>query len=439
VSPRKKPRGPKVPKTTNGMVGDSSAIHEVHRLIRCYSKVRLPALIRGETGTGKELVAKALHDAGARKAGPFVVVSAPNLPANLVESELFGHRRGAFTGAGEAKEGSFMAANGGTLFIDEIGDMPLDVQVKILRAVQERKVRRVGDTREHSVDVRVVAATNRDLEAMIEQRTFREDLYHRLAYCNLNLPPLRGRGNDPLLLARFFMHRGHAKEGLPRRSLGQDCKDLLLAHTWPGNVRELEGAIYRALAVGTGPSVRRADMEQALQLKPCLEAVEPCIATTPPLLAALEGRASLSAAELRAALGVSKTDLGRRIKPWLASGRVIRDGAGPATRYRLAATTAVANTDPRWDAVLALCHDGQAISRSKVATTLGVCDRSATRILRAMVSAHLLVETGGKGRSAGYRSAPRPLGQQADLPTPRRTTSWTAQPPSGGADKAATG
>ena len=226
------------------LVGRSSAMQAVYRMITRVLRNDLTVLVLGESGTGKELVAEAIHQLGHRKTGPFVAVNTAAIPADLIESELFGHEKGAFTGAVARHAGKFEQANGGTLFLDEIGDMPLDAQTRLLRALQSGRIRRVGGREEIAVDVRIIAATNRDLEPMIAAGTFREDLYYRLNVVPITLPPLRERRDDIPALARHFLQLA-AGEGLPRHSLGEDAAGLLSRQSWRGNVRELRNFIYR--------------------------------------------------------------------------------------------------------------------------------------------------------------------------------------------------
>ena len=218
----------------------------------------MPVLVNGETGTGKELVARALHEASPRKDKLLVAVNCAAIPAELLESELFGHKRGAFTGAVADRDGQFVEADGGTLFLDEIGDMPLAMQAKLLRVLQEGEVRRVGDDRIRRVDVRVVAATHKDLAAMCRAGTFREDLYFRLNVVTVPLPPLRERGEDVGLLvdrigARLAQQMGRSFE------LSLAARAALTAHNWPGNIRELENELNRAMAMTSG-SIDLADL-----------------------------------------------------------------------------------------------------------------------------------------------------------------------------------
>jgi DNA-binding NtrC family response regulator len=230
------------------IVGDSAALKEVLWLAaRLLPRRDATVLILGETGTGKELLARALHSGGPRAGGPFVPVNCSALPANLVESELFGHERGAFTDAHAAKPGLFEIAQGGTLFLDEIGDLPLDVQAKLLRVLDDRHIRRVGGTAQQAVDVRIVAATNENLEAAVRAGDFREDLYYRLSVVVLRMPPLRSRDTDVILIAQDLLGRACLQHDLPVPTLSDDAKSALIGHSWPGNIRELKNVMERAL------------------------------------------------------------------------------------------------------------------------------------------------------------------------------------------------
>ncbi|HEX2645961.1 MAG TPA: sigma-54 dependent transcriptional regulator, partial [Candidatus Dormibacteraeota bacterium] len=214
-----------------------------------------PVLLTGETGTGKGLLARAIHAAGPRAAKPFIEVNCTALPATLMEAELFGYERGAFTDAKESKPGLIEAAEGGFIFLDEIGDVDLSVQGKLLRAIEERAVRRVGSVRERKIDVRIIAATNRDLEREVRAERFRKDLYFRLAVIVLDVPPLRERGEDVLLLSQHFLRTFNAKYGKVVRELSPKARALLLAYSWPGNVRELSHVIERAVLWSEGPTL----------------------------------------------------------------------------------------------------------------------------------------------------------------------------------------
>ncbi|WP_374405739.1 nitrogen regulation protein NR(I) [Pelagerythrobacter sp.] len=226
------------------LVGRSTAMQAVYRMITRVLRNDLTVLILGESGTGKELVAEAIHELGHRKSGPFVAVNAAAIPADLIESELFGHEKGAFTGAIAQAIGKFEQAAGGTLFLDEIGDMPLEAQTRLLRALQSGRIRRVGGRQEIAVDVRIVAATNRDLKPMIASGRFREDLFYRLNVVPIQLPPLRERAEDIEALVKHFLGLA-AREGLPERRIDRAAIALLEDQRWRGNVRELQNAVYR--------------------------------------------------------------------------------------------------------------------------------------------------------------------------------------------------
>ena len=247
-----------------GMVGASPAMEKFFDVLAKVVHSEVPVLVLGETGTGKELVARALVREGPRAKGPFVAVNCAAVPPNLLESELFGHKRGSFTGAVADREGHFATAHGGTLFLDEIGDMPLPMQSKLLRALQEGEVRPVGSNRSRKVDVRVVAATHRDLLRESRAGTFREDLYYRLAVVTLALPPLRERTGDVGLLVRSLVPRLAAELGRPPAVVLPDALVLLEAWHWPGNVRELENELRRALALAPG-AIGPADLSAHLR------------------------------------------------------------------------------------------------------------------------------------------------------------------------------
>ena len=247
------------------MVGTSPAMQRVYRLIDKAAKVPSKVLITGESGTGKERVARAIHLRSARAAGPFVAVNCAALPEDLVESELFGHEKGAFTGAVGRKPGAFEQANGGTLFLDEVGDMTLLTQAKVLRVLEDGRIRRVGGTAEVGVDGRVVAATNRDLKAEVEAGNFREDLYWRLHVIAMHLPPLRERKEDVPVLVAHFLTQLAEDHGLGRRQLDRAALTLLAGHDWPGNVRELRNAVERLAVMADSETITSSDVRAALR------------------------------------------------------------------------------------------------------------------------------------------------------------------------------
>ena len=247
------------------LLGTSPAMRRMYELLDRIADSSASVLIAGETGTGKELVARALHERGRRKAGPFVAVDCASLPEPLLESELFGHVRGAFTDAHAARRGLFVQANGGALFLDEIGDLPLALQAKLLRALQTRSVRPVGANDEVPFDVNLIAATNRDLESAVEEGRFREDLYFRINVIHVEMPPLRARGGDVLLLAQHFVDRYAAQAGKRVTGLSPDAAERLLAYVWPGNVRELENCIERAIALTRHETIGLDDLPEKIR------------------------------------------------------------------------------------------------------------------------------------------------------------------------------
>jgi two-component system nitrogen regulation response regulator GlnG len=248
------------------LVGRSQAMQGVYRMITRVLRNDLTVLILGESGTGKELVAEAIHQLGHRRSGPFVAVNAAAIPRELIESELFGHEKGSFTGAVARSFGKFEQANGGTLFLDEIGDMPVEAQTRLLRALQSGRIRRVGGSEEIPIDVRIIAATNKDLGPMIAAGAFREDLFYRLNVVPIQLPPLRERTDDIEALARHFLVHA-ADEGLPRRQLDQDAAALLARQPWRGNVRELRNFVYRLAVLAREDVIDAATVSSLLDGK----------------------------------------------------------------------------------------------------------------------------------------------------------------------------
>jgi two-component system, NtrC family, response regulator HydG len=247
------------------ILGRSPAMLRVRELAERVAQVDSTILITGESGVGKEVLARFIHEHSARAAGPFVAINCGAVPESLLESELFGHARGSFTGATQDRIGLFEAAHGGTLFLDELGEVPLSMQVKILRALQEREIRRVGESRNRSVDVRVLAATNRDLAADIQTGRFRQDLYYRLRVVEIRIPPLRERRDDILVLARQFLARSASRLRRKVSGLTPEAANQLLRYSWPGNVRELENTIERAVVLTRGSSIEPQDLPDELQ------------------------------------------------------------------------------------------------------------------------------------------------------------------------------
>jgi transcriptional regulator with GAF, ATPase, and Fis domain len=243
------------------IVGTSPPMQQVFRKVEKIAPTDISVLITGETGTGKELIAREIHNRSPRTGKPFVTINCGAIPENLLESELFGHVKGAFTGAVANKQGKFQAADGGTLFLDEIGEMPIELQVKLLRAIQEKVVYRVGDTRPETVDIRILAATNRDLEKEIAGARFREDLYYRLNVVNVELPPLRARGDDVLVIARYLLSRYSREYDAKVKGLSPNAAVAIRKHNWPGNIRELENRIKKAVVLADGALLGPEDLD----------------------------------------------------------------------------------------------------------------------------------------------------------------------------------
>jgi DNA-binding NtrC family response regulator len=293
------------------MVGTSDPIRRIFALIRQVAPSDVPVLLTGESGTGKELAALAIHERSPRARSPFVAINCAAIPEALLESELFGYERGAFTGATQARRGRFEAAQGGTIFLDEVGDLAPSLQVKLLRFLQDHVVERVGARSGLPLDVRVIAATNRDISAMVQQGQFREDLYFRLAVFTVDIPPLRERGEDVVLMARYFLQR-YAKDSVrPIRGFTPEAVDAMLDHPWPGNVRELINRVRRAVVVAEGSLICPTDLGlKAISGDPALvtlrearrEAEERCVRS------ALR-RANWNKVEAARALGISRTQL----------------------------------------------------------------------------------------------------------------------------------
>ena len=246
------------PYTYAEFLGESPAMRHIYSIIDRVAVSSVDVLVTGETGTGKELVARAIHARSRRSSGPFVPVDCGAIPDALMESELFGHERGAFTGADARRMGLVEFADGGTLFLDEVGELPLPLQAKLLRVLQERRVRRVGARQENAVDVRVVAATSRNLDQMVERGEFRRDLFYRINVVRIELPPLRARGDDIGLLAEFFANKAAQEMGRPVGGLSTDVYQVLRSYHWPGNVRELQNVVRRAIAM-TGSATAGID------------------------------------------------------------------------------------------------------------------------------------------------------------------------------------
>jgi DNA-binding NtrC family response regulator len=306
------------------IIGRSPEMEKLYRIVAKAAHSTHPVLILGESGTGKELVARSIHFSGPFRDKPFIPVDCGSLVPTLIESELFGHTKGAFTGAQHAKDGLLSIAQGGTVFLDEVGELPVDLQAKLLRAIQEKEIRPVGSTKHISIDVRILAATNRDLEEGVAQGTFRRDLYYRLNVLSLRIPSLRERRQDIPILATHFLERQSRASGT-ERTLSDEALKAMLAYDWPGNVRELENCVERACAFTTGPVIHVSDLPPAIsqlqgadtpsngsgvnKIMPMSELERQTI---------LNAIAQLNGDKLKAArlLGIGKTTLYRKLKEY---------------------------------------------------------------------------------------------------------------------------
>ncbi len=325
------------------MLGASSEMQGVFSFIRKVATADAPVLLLGESGTGKEMAALAIHRRSGRKDGPFVAINCNAIPENLLESELFGHEKGSFTGAHAQRKGLVENANGGTLFLDEIGELPPSIQVKLLRFLQEQRFQRVGGRQEIVGDARVITATNADLSALVKEGTFREDLYFRLAVLIIKLPPLRNRDGDAVLLAREFLHRYAVESGRSGLSYTPGALRGLQSHHWPGNVRELQNRVKRAVIMSEGKRISEHDLEltgasggNALTLREARESAERELVEQ--TLKRHRGRISAAAAEL----GVSRPTL-YELMDKLGVGR--RDGADPGSKKHKPAPQSSATRD----------------------------------------------------------------------------------------------
>ncbi|MGK2739825.1 nitrogen regulation protein NR(I) [Tepidicaulis sp. LMO-SS28] len=307
------------------LIGRSAAMQEIYRVLARLMQTDLTVMISGESGTGKELVARALHEYGKRRHGPFVAINMAAIPRELIESELFGHEKGAFTGASQRNSGRFEQAEGGTLFLDEIGDMPMEAQTRLLRVLQEGEYTTVGGRTSIQTDVRIVAATNRDLRQLINQGLFREDLYYRLNVVPIRLPPLRERAEDIPDLVRHFLKQGES-EGLPHKTIDTESMEYLKRYRWPGNVRELENLVRRLAALYTEETIGVRVIE--------MELAEPSVG---PAVEIEMGEENLSTAVERI-VGREFSKYGAELPPLGLYERVLREVERPLLSLSLAAT-----------------------------------------------------------------------------------------------------
>ncbi len=387
--------------TPPGILGSSPALRRVLGQLARYAPTNRSVLITGETGTGKEMLARAVHD-GSGRSGEYVIVSCANLAAELFDSELFGHEKGSFTGASASSRGLALAANRGTLFLDEVGELPLPLQAKLLRFLQERTVRAVGSQNERVVDVRVVAATHRDLAVMVAAGTFREDLYYRLDELRLHLAPLRDRGDDLVQIARHVVAGFEHERGIGKRTLTRSAEAALRAHPWPGNVRDLRRVLNRlALATNRKDGAITGDLVRA-------ELAQPARPRSPEdaIRALLEDAGEATIIDLARVAKMPRKSAQRWAKTLVERGVLARTGQSVGTRYRLATPAAfeapAPTIDARWQVALELLDRDGRVTRQALAARAGIAERSATRVLAEMAEAGLLRREGATGRWCAY-------------------------------------
>ena len=379
------------------IIGTSSVLRAAVRRLATVARVhRLPVLIEGETGTGKELAAQLVHQ-HSRRPGRFCAINCSAIPTDLLESELFGYARGAFSGASREHVGLFEQAHGGTLFLDEIGDLPLALQPKLLRAIQDGEIRRLGSGDLRTVDVRIVAATHRNLGEMVAARTFRDDLLYRLRGYVVRLPPLRERGRDVVHVARRVL-----RDQFPRKRLSREAEAVLRAYAWPGNVRELQHVV-RAAGVDAGRTIRPEHLAAHLDHRASLSV--PRASRADQVLAVVDRLDAASLREMRDETALPRTILQRALTDLVAAGVLRRVGAGRGTRYTRADADAGAPLSARQQRIMRHVEEARRITRVECAETTGVSLRTASRDLRQLVERGDLIPDGRAGKAAGYRLA----------------------------------
>ncbi|MBF0310514.1 MAG: sigma 54-interacting transcriptional regulator [Magnetococcales bacterium] len=385
---------------TQQIIGNSASLRATLASARKVARSSLSVLVTGESGTGKELFARFIHDESSRSKGPFVAVNCAAIPGELLEAELFGHKKGAFSGAVNDRDGLFVQAHGGTLFLDEIGDMPLPLQAKILRVLQEGEVRPVGARTVQKVDVRIVSATHRDLAEMAREKKFRDDLIFRLRGYALRLPPLRERERDVVTLAQVFLKSQKEFSG---KGLSRDLQELLTTYAWPGNIRELQNAILAA-AVDAPRNIGAEHLRRHLSGGGDL----PKVTGTPlekRLLTALEAGGKMTLAQMHADLHVPKPTLHRHLGKMVANGKAQRLEVTGLVVYSLPVLEIKdmdARLTPRQEKGVILAREKGRITRQGLSDALGVSIRTASRDLAEMTKNGLLEPNGVLGRFAGY-------------------------------------
>ncbi|MBF0583412.1 MAG: sigma 54-interacting transcriptional regulator [Magnetococcales bacterium] len=386
--------------SNSAIVGSSKIIRATLARAEKVARTQLPVLITGESGTGKELFARHVHDHSSRAGRPYVAINCASVPGELLESEFFGYKQGAFSGAKDNRDGLFVQADGGTLFLDEIGDMPLPLQAKILRVLQEGEVRPLGAKSVQKVNVRIVAATHQDLGRMVADGKFREDLLFRLRGYALHLPPLRDRERDVIALTRMILK---SMPEFANKDLSRDLQELLLTYPWPGNVRELRNAVLAA-AVDAPRSIGANHLRPYLAVDCLTTTVVPVIPVVDRLWMELADGKQISLAQLHDRLRIPKTTLHRHISHLVEQGRICRHEEGGGVCFVAAVANTVAEQilpDRQAQAILLAKTSGR-ITRQQFADAVGISIRTAGRELAAMVNLGLLMADGRGGKMGGY-------------------------------------
>jgi transcriptional regulator with GAF, ATPase, and Fis domain len=365
----------------------------IGRLERAARVSKIAVLIVGETGTGKELAARLVHEKSGRT-GAFIAFNCATVPKDLMDSELFGYVRSAFSGAIRDYAGLFEQAEGGTLFLDEIGEMPPEMQAKVLRAIQEGEVRRIGDTRVRKVNVRVVTATHRDLQSMVEMGQFRRDLFYRIKGYVVSLPPLRERGRDIVLLARKFL-----RDTFPSKRISLGAEAVLQRHDWPGNIRELQNVI-RAAAIDAGRTIRPRHLLKHINN---VSESRSELSRVDLILGVIDRLGAVSPAEIRSEISLTRTTLLRRLNELVSANIIERIGEGRNTKYtRPSALENDDSLDTRQRVILHYVENTGRITRIECARATGTSIRTASRDLSKLVETSRLVSDGQTGNNAGY-------------------------------------
>ena len=394
---------PKAEKIEQAIIGTCPSLLRAIEATRRVGPRDVPVIVLGESGTGKERIARLVHERSGRE-GRFLAINCAAFPESMLEAELFGHEKGAFTGATALKRGLFESADGGTLFLDEVGELPLALQAKLLRVLQEGRIRRVGATREVPVDVRIVSATHQDLFEKVERREFRRDLVFRLAGYRIELPPLRDRGRDVVRIARHLLRTDPALAAEKAWRLGRDAEEVLLRHDWSGNVRELRNVLIQVVVDARGHRLTARHVGDALGRRGAASSPSDTV-TDGAILDMIRLGGEATGKEIRDELRLSKSAAQRRLRRLRNGGEVELIGVGAGSRYRVRADSPAAALDDRERLALDLAAGPPGVTRQSLSTAAAVSDRTASRLLkRLVVQGRLVAER--DGRDVRYTTPP---------------------------------